>query len=139
MQSLSPNAEVLIVAPHIEPPLREFRKLWGKIASASMLQTGLQLGRQAWADREIAVPNGSTPSSPCFGWRPASGDTTWSSPIHRNGYWLGLLRGLVGQSARSKWVWVRRATGHRDDPAPYAEVADPMAFARWGGGMGVSY
>jgi hypothetical protein len=45
VQSLSPNAEVLIVAPHIEPPLREFRKLWGKIASASMLQTGLQLGR----------------------------------------------------------------------------------------------
>jgi len=25
---------------------------------------------------------------------------------HRNGYWLGMLRGLVGRSARSKWAWV---------------------------------
>ena len=36
---------------------------------------------------------------------------------HCNGYWLGMLRGLVGRRVRSKWVWVRRATGHRDDPA----------------------
>jgi hypothetical protein len=25
---------------------------------------------------------------------------------HRNGYWLDMLRGLVGRSARSKWVWI---------------------------------
>ena len=30
VRSLSPNAEVLIVAPHSEPPLLEFRKLLGK-------------------------------------------------------------------------------------------------------------
>jgi hypothetical protein len=61
---------------------------------------------------------------------------------HRNGYWLDMLRGWSGEARVASGPGsdrLQRATGHRDDPAPYAEVAGRMAFARWGGGMGVSY
>jgi hypothetical protein len=80
-QSLSPKAEVLIVALHIEPPLLEFRKLPG----------GYRVDLHC--------------SEPVFIW----GDN----------------RGLI---VKLRFQWV--------DPVV---TMLRMEFARWGGGMGVSY
>jgi hypothetical protein len=46
---------------------------------------------------------------------------------YRNGYWLGMLRGLVRRSAHSKWAWVGFApnppiSGLRGNARPVIEM-----------------
>lgn len=171
MQQITPNADVLIVTPHIEPPLLELRRLLGGDNRVDIFCSNPVA---VWGDRRGLA---------------ARVQYFWIDPIvtmiklarfvsryriiityyHRNGYWLGMVRRCGAGQADSRWIWIgfapnppgkglrgrlrefltRNALIGFDlivcNTRPvidmikqrYQEVQNRLAFARWGGGLGV--
>jgi glycosyltransferase involved in cell wall biosynthesis len=106
---------VLLITPHIEPPVVELEKLLANGRSVAVHCTNpvvVQADRRAlldrlryyWIDPVMAMIR-LAPTLRRY--------ELVISYYHRNGYWLGLLRRLLGSGRAARWVWIGFAPNPR--------------------------
>lgn len=102
------DAEILIVTARMEPPVRELAQRLGRHGRVDVFCSGAV---SVWGERRSALAKASyfvlDPLRTLF----RLAHRVWRHKLvicyyHRNGYWLGILKRLLGRRGGSRLVWI---------------------------------